>query len=420
MKKLSLLLTGILLLFSITGCTSVKRFKSVSYKGQDNTLVDMELFGSRLTMNDVEPADKNLWDLSASAQTQLIQILDERYPDNGQFINALSNEYLISSDITSLDLTGKKLRMIFTIAKQRDYSVLTNPSSRFSPADRIEYLKFSLEIPEKYNLQFTGWNRYATEYGEIDIADVSFSKSIDLDLDGTGISEVDAGGKSSLNRSEEQAVRTRYLKLNGSINNHRIEVEEEGTREIDLTGNVIADVSLEFEGFPERITIPIFVGEGMNGTGVGSLAALRFVDLVVPRMEEAPDTIKGYLQFSYIYRHVQSGWKTYQEWDDQVEYYSGTLKKEIPLFTRKDYLPILYTIGNELDGKTTMKVRSHHGTEYPLQFKDYSDARRFMEWILALTDMDDAMIEKNILLFNGDPVTPELIVKEEMKVMLVY
>ena len=54
MKKLSLLLSGFILVFLFTGCTSVKRFKSVSYKAQDNTLVDMELFGSRLSMEGVE------------------------------------------------------------------------------------------------------------------------------------------------------------------------------------------------------------------------------------------------------------------------------------------------------------------------------------------------------------------------------
>ena len=31
-------------------------------------------------------------------------------------------------------------------------------------------------------------------------------------------------------------------------------MEEEGTREIDLTGNIMTDVSLEFERFPEMLT----------------------------------------------------------------------------------------------------------------------------------------------------------------------
>jgi len=435
MKKLSLLLSGILLLLLSTGCTSVKRFKSDTYKSQDNTLVDMELFGSQLVSDGLESSQRNLWELSASAQTQLIQILNERYPDNGQFISALSNEYLNNGDIASLDFTGKKLRMVFTISKQRDYTVLNDASSRFSPADRIEYLKFSLEIPEKYNLRFTEWNKYATEYGEIEIADMSFSRSFDLDVDGSLAQKSDVGGKGSLNRSEEQEVRSRYLKLNGSISDRRIGVEEEGTREIDLTGNVIADVSLEFKGFPERITIPLFTGAGIDGDGTGMLGALRFVDVLVPRMEDAPDTIKASLHLDYIYRHVQSGWKTYQEWDDQVEYYSGTVKKDIPLFTKKDYLPAFYTIGTEVAGKVTMKVRTVTGKDYPLQFSNYADASRFLEWLLSLSRHGDGsglredggtgpemqvMVGKNTLLFHGDPITREAAAKVDLKVIPVY
>ncbi|MEN8228409.1 MAG: hypothetical protein ABFS38_09670 [Bacteroidota bacterium] len=435
MKKLSLLLSGLLLLLICTGCTSVKRFKSATYKTEDNTLVDMELFGSRLTMEETVSPERNMWDLSASAQTQLIQILNERYPDNEQFIGALSNEYLTLGETASLDLTGKKLRMVFTISKRRDYSALNDASGRFSQADRIEYLRFTLEIPEKYNLRFKEWNRYVTEYGEIEIADVSFSRSFDLDVDGSLSPQTDVGGKGSLSRSESQEVRSRYLKLNGSISDRKIGVEEEGTREIDLTGNVIADVSLEFEGFPERLTIPLFSREGNEGSGAATVASLKFVDVLVPRMQDAPETINATLQLDYIYRHVQTGWKTYQEWDDQVEYYSGTVKKEIILFTKEDYIPHFYGIGTELGGKTLIKVRTGTGVDYPLQFKDYPDSSRFLEWLQSLPEEGDGsktgegrdpgsgmpvMIGKNSLLINGEPITTNQLVKSDLKVLPVY
>ena len=121
MKKLSLLLSATLLLLFVTGCTSVKRFRSAAYISQDNSLVDMDLFGSRLTTGGIELSGRNLWDLNASAQTQLIEILNERYPDNGQFIGQLSKEYPTIDHFGSLEFTSKMLRMVFTIRKQRDY-----------------------------------------------------------------------------------------------------------------------------------------------------------------------------------------------------------------------------------------------------------------------------------------------------------
>ncbi len=395
MKKPIFFLAGSLIIYLLAGCTSVKRFKSATYKSEDNTLVDMTLFGSRLMPGETDRGGGDLWDLSASAQNQLIQILNERYPGNEQFFSSLGREYPVEDEFAFPDLISKDLRMIFTISKERDYKVLNDASGRFSPADRIEYLRFTLEIPAEYNLRFTRWNRFTTEYGDLEIADVSFSRSLDLDVDGTLENLADIKGKANTGRTEEQAVRSRFLKLNGSLSDRRIEIEEEGTREIDLTGNVIADVSLDFSGFPERIAVPRFrVEAGQNG-GSAELASLQFKEVLVPRMEEAPDTIRAKLLLEYIYRHVQTGWKTYPEWDDRVEYYSGKVEKEVALFTKQDYLPVLFGIGTDHPDREFIKVMTAAGDICPLQFKDYDGASRFMDWLLSQKEKNIGDESKN-------------------------
>jgi len=402
MKKPSLLLSVCLLLFLTAGCSSVKRHKSAQWKAQDNSLVDMELFGASLEHPGMDAADKNLWDLSASAQAELIQILHERYPDNKQFISSLNNKYLAEGLIPLPDLSTKDLRMVFTVSKRRDYRDLNKSSSRFSQADRIEYLKFSLELPPDYNMRFKKWNRFGTEYGELEIADVSFSTSLDLEAEGV-IRESDTGGKLSFSKNEQQEVKTRYLKLNGSISDQLICIEEEGTREIDLTGNVIADVSLEFDGFPERVAHPVFSGEG--------LSSFRYVDVLVPRMDEAYDTIRATLTLEYVYRHVQSGSNTFTEWDDQVEYYTGTISKQVPLFTKSDYLPGFYCIADLQNGKDLLKIRQGEGRDYLLQFVSYSDAYRILEWLeggkgsTEESMQEPLMVGNSTLLFRGDALS---------------
>jgi len=200
MRYKILLLAGLLLLLLVSACTSVKRFKSAEYKGNDNALVDVELFSSRLAAESVSHKEMHLWSLSANAQTRLVQILDERYPDNARFISAMSKNYQLSGDSPVEDFTRKELLMVFSINKQRDYHSINDPAGRFSPADRIEYLKLTIEIPEENNLKFTRWNRYTTEYGEMEIADVSFSRSLELDASGDP-GGVDVSGKATLNRS---------------------------------------------------------------------------------------------------------------------------------------------------------------------------------------------------------------------------
>ena len=417
MIKKNFLITGSLLLFTICGCTTVKRFKTAEYKGEDNKLVDVELFNTRLSGYPEGVQEKNLWTLSANAQTRMVQILDERYPDNEQFMGVISGNFG-ANEIPVQVLTQKDLRMVFSISKSRDYSRLNDATGRFSPADRIEYLKLSLEIPDTYKLRFYEWNRYSTEYGEIDIADVSFSSNLDLSVDGSP-GGVGLGSEATLGRSEKQEVSKRYLKMNGSISDQRVVIEEEGTREVDLTGNVTADVSLLFEGFPEIVMVPVFTS-GEDGSF--ELSALNLEDVVVPAMSDAPDTLYADLTLEYIYRHVASGWLTFAEWDDKVEYYKGSIDKKVPLFLKKDYLPRFFCIGTDQGGKNALKFWKTQEKEYLLQFRDRHDASRFLEWLQnpERKQSDPVFIGSNKLLYKGEPITPGEVMENRLKVVSVY
>jgi len=420
MKNLCILLAGGTILISQPGCTSLERFKSATYMAQDNTLVEVDLFSTQLLQGEIVPTGGSLWDLSAGAQTQFVQILDRRYPENGLFIDALGRQYPESWTLPVQDQIDKKLRMVFTVRKNRDYTHLSDPASRFSPADRIEFIVFSLTLPDSSGLRFTQWNRYATEYGEIEIGDITFSRNLTFEADGR-VDPVDINPRFNLGRNEEQMVRSRYLKLNGTLDERSIEIREEGTREVDLTGNVMADVTLRFEGFPERITLPLFETEDSEGSMKSELKALVLKEALVPRMKDAPDTILARLQVEYIYRHVQSGWKTYQEWDDRVEYYSGWLEKDVPLFTRKDYVPDFFCLGREVPEKKIVTVKNLHGGEYPLQFADYNDASRVLDWIRSRDEQDPLEVGQYTLIFGGMPLTAVGDAgRQQLKVMPVY
>ena len=417
MKRSDFLTAGILLLFTLNGCTTVKRFQSAAYKGEDNGLVEVELFNTRLSAEPVSVKEKNLWTLSANAQTRLVQILDERYPDNEQFISALSASYG-PNELVAEEYTRKDLRMVFTLSKSRDYSMLNDPSGKFSPADRIEYFRLSLEIPDNYRLRFHQWNRYITEYGEIHIADVSFSRNLDLSLEGSpGGVGLESGA--SMGGTERQEVSRRFLKLNGSISDQRVVIEAEGTREVDLTGNVSADVSLQFDEFPEVVFIPVFVA-GEEGNSI--LGDLKMLNVLVPAISGAPDTIFADLKLGYIYRHVDSGWKTFAEWDDRVEYYQGTVKKQVPLFLKRDYIPQFYCIGTDQGGIRTIKIQRDPEQEYLLQFRNYMEANEFLKWLERISPQQDEPFQMDgmMLLFDGKPLRGTRVPEHHFKIMPVY
>lgn len=425
MRNFTPTFTVLLFLSMVSGCTSVKRFKSADYKGEENSLVDMSLFSTRLQQPLPGKSTHNLWDLSAGAQTRLIQILDERYSENEEFTGALNHKYMPGDFSLPLDLTQNTLQMVFTISRNKDYADIGDAGGIFSPADRIEYLKFSLELPSEYKLHFTGWNRYTTEYGEMEIADMSFSRNVNL---GADISTKGAGldVQSTSGRKEDQQIKSRYLKLNGRISPKRLEMEAEGSRETDLSGNVLADVSLQFDAFPEKVLIPVFTF--LDNNRLPHLAGLNFADILVPRIKELPDSIMASLKMEYIYRHVRSGWKSFQEWDDRVDYYSGEVSKQVILFNKSDYTPSLYCLGTDVEEKRAIKIRSVSGMDYPLQFVDYRDAAMFLEWLLLQTGGESAQNpSKTIkaaghsLIWNGQPLSQNLFKSmKEVKVVPVY
>lgn len=383
-------------------------------------MVEVDLFSTRLSEGEPESPGGNLWALSAGAQTQFVRILDTRYPENGRFIEALGADYSESGSFESGDLTEKNLRMVFNVRKKRDYARLNDPSGRFSPADRIEYLTIRLDLPDTSHLHFTRWNRFATEYGEIAIADITFSRNFQLEAD-TPLQDAEASPRVTLGRDEKQEIRSRYLKMNGAMDDSWILIEAEGTRESDLTGNVMTDITLQFDPFPDRISYPVFTTEGVENITEPELSGLVFREVMVPRMEEAPEKIVATLRADYIYRHVQSGWKTFQEWDDRVEYYSGTVKKEVVLFTREDYLPDFFCIGTELPEKRKLTIRHPSGNEYPLQFASYMEAGRFLNWLLGRSGSDPVTIGPYTLLFNGIPYAGDMRIGQSgIRVLPVY
>jgi hypothetical protein len=224
---------------------------------------------------------------------------------------------------------------------------------------------------------------------------------------------LELGGRASLSRNEKQVIESRYLKLNGSLSDYQIVLEEEGTRETDLSGNISANVRLEFGAFPERLVVPFFSDSGD--------LVIQFRDVLVPALEWAPDTLFAELTLEYIYRHVQSGWQTFAEWDDKVEYYMGKVKKHVPLFTRGDYLPGFYCIGVDQEEREALKYEDK-GKEYLLQFMDYYSAGDFLDW-LSWPERDPerpVYMGGSMLTYKGEAFTPALIREKGLKVIPVY
>ncbi|MGM0463659.1 MAG: hypothetical protein ACQEQW_03275, partial [Bacteroidota bacterium] len=132
-RKIILILTAIL----VTGiaCSSLKRHAAAEYKGEDNSLATIDLFGYDLYEQGDISGPGNLWELNATAQANLLEILDRRFPENESFIRALNNKY-ISAGVggDNEDYINKNLRLVLSVSKKRDYSSVGRTGRAGHPA----------------------------------------------------------------------------------------------------------------------------------------------------------------------------------------------------------------------------------------------------------------------------------------------
>lgn len=421
----------IALLICSASCTSLKRYKSLEIPGIDSTLADINLFGSRLSQPEPDHTAKSLWDLSADAQSQFIKILNARYPDNDKFLSSLSNEYMEGAEEVLTDnYVRKDLRLVFSVSKKRDY---TKPDafhqSGLSPADRLEYLKISVIIRDTC-LNFRGWNMYATEYGAIDIGDVSFTRSLDLNTSASVAGkkngpDLSAEAGTSVNRKEDQKVKYRYIMLNGRLSDQAIEMEEEGTREIDLTGNIIAEVSVEFESTGEMVTGIKDLKDSMGVFNLPENLSLSTFVVNVPDISKIKDGIEADLKMDFVYRNVKKGRKSFPEWDDRVKYYTGSVIKPVLLLTDGDYVPGFFSLGlgQGENRKEFLTLKKWTGESYPLVFRTYGEAADFYEWLLWFTwkNGDKPLkIGGYNLLFREKDLTSDIIKMESLFGVIPY
>jgi hypothetical protein len=289
--------------------------------------------------------------------------------------------YMTGEDeLFSDDYTRSDMRLIFSVGRNREAAIS-------SPADRLEYLKITLSIPDDSLLRFTGWNNYSTEYGTIEIGDVSFTRSIDLSasssLSGKNsltTGKFSSGGTASSVRKEDQKVGYRYIKLNGRISNRSVSMEEEGTREIDLTGNISTDVSLAFKRFPLTLAVMSGLKDSLGRWNDATRILADYRLVAVPLMRNIRDTLFGVVEMEYLYRNVRNGSATFQEWDDNVMYYKGKVTRRVPLFASGDYLPSFYCIGHD-DSRSLLGATRSNGSRYDLVFRNYIDAQDFCDWL---------------------------------------
>ncbi|MEZ5069630.1 MAG: hypothetical protein R2751_01340 [Bacteroidales bacterium] len=409
-KSISLLLPLSVCIFPLVlaSCGTLHRYASASYGGRDDQLADIQLYGYQVKEAVEGTSPRGLWDLNATAQSDLIKVLDRRFPGNTDFLEALRQTRESGSPDATEDYINKNLALVFSISRMQDHALLEETGSHFSPADRLSRLSFELRIPASYGLRFHSWDQFATRYGEYEIGDVGFSQTLGLGAESAGWETGEAGVKVDLSKEEKRKLRSRTLLLQGSLSELALRVDQEGSPEYDLAGNVTMEVRAGFRSIPEVLVVPKYKDTGGTGSAGRTLEDLSFRIVSVPMLEEVPDTLWARLTMDYVYRHVTTGERSFGEWDDGVVFYEGTVVRNVPLLVKGDVVPSFFALGRNEEPDQILRVKDTSGDVLPLHFSSWGEAGEFVRsmqeaWQADPTEPDCRCASGGyVFLFDGE------------------
>lgn len=391
--------------------TKVKRYKSIEIVPLDNNTKFVGISTHRTlipkVVNITQPA--TLWNLSGEGQAELIKLYGGKFSDVKAIKKELENKFFKKNPKLKTDYTTLDIQLVFSIEKIKRLMWMNGENSDYSMADRIAYLNYSLCV-DTNEIRFVQWNKFETKYRVFNIADITSTNSFSITgglaasastskteghyADASSVSP-SVSGTLSNSVAENQKVINRNIELNGRISDEEIRIEQEGSREIDLAGNVAIEAKLKFENFSyEDVAVfyNLFTGGIPNSA---ENITFNFIEVKVPNSSQKHKEIKAILNAEYWYRHVTNakGRNTFFEWDDRVKMFVGTiLNQEETLFKVADYLPNfinlrmksakdleedylrLSNISNELE-KTSPN---------PIIFSDYNSAETFRSWLNQL------------------------------------
>ena len=400
------------------GCcttSNIKRFREAISVPAEKVYVSVSLFATK--SEDPTPSkqdgSKTLWDLKDRAQAKLIDLLSNPKLDKDNLTGGLNNTYLKDDEPEVKDFSDKHIKIILSVSKLRDY---LNLGKTYTPADRIEYLKMSLRLKPDQNAAFKNWDKFQTEYASISIATVADQKTFSANLSGnvgdTLIGGIQGGVQYGAQHTENQNIQYRYTLLNGQLTDDSLTLEEEGTREIDLNGNIVLDVVIRFKSAPDIFTEFDNLFDSKTGkTSEASEVKFNIQYFNMPDIAEGAP-LKADINYDYVYRYVQNGYATFQEYDDEVIYKVGHgATKNISLISPEDIKPKRWTI---LSGTDNFRIKTLYGKIIDLKFPSYQQALDFKAWMLNYTSkaVDEGkpiVIGKDTLMAGSTALTKTII-----------
>lgn len=390
---------GILTIFLLGACVNnsrlTRRYHSLEIRENSDTIrkyTEAHAYALEPAIALTQPA-RTVFDLSPGAQAALIRELGDRIKPTDDLLHAIDYSWDRNDGTPGRlsDFSRFEKRLVFSVREK-------NPR----PADRISRLTLTLTIDS--SIQLLSCNRLATTYEQVDLGTIEHHRSLAYEAGaatgytaGNTVEGVDSAPTATTGHEYDMGVTAsfsgqqsttetvnmdrRIISLNAYIYDNELSLYQEGEEGRDLTGNVIADITL---AFTDLVAERVF---RWNQSPTPDSTAVLFDEHIVIYPNIHRD-ITAQLTWEVDYRKVGKGHRSRTESDDHVQLYHGlgTLDNPVLIIRRNDLRPAIWKL---VYPGSDFPFRIRGPTDYTsgdLLFDSYEAARQMTRWIAAWKD----------------------------------
>jgi len=355
-----------------------------------------------------ETNKRNIFSLTEKGQKAYIEAVSSKTKELPEFLKGVPT-LLEPALSTEIPVDFKQIEF----SKKLEITVNNKTSSH----GRISKLVLWLTLDDNTLVEFSGFGQLSTKYFTVDYGTVSstkttaFTLNAGINIAGTGSTSVtgsstgdntsstSVNGATSSNTSnlggtysysnttaESLALSNSVMISKGSLNRKEISLMQNGIPNKDLDDNI--NLELIFKTV-NNSSFPILKFKGLFKdnlfTADASKISISKIYITVPN--GFPSDVKGYLNYTFLYRDIKCGENTAGEFDDKINIYElkdrALTKQQVTIVKQNELLPKLYAICTDPANPSSSPrlYLNYHGQHIELLFTDLASAAEFITYL---------------------------------------
>lgn len=411
----------VIIVIVIAGCGAraklIKRYASI----QDTKITAAEMKAYVAVEGNIQeqPSSistaKTFFDLTDKGQKAFIETIAAKETKSEDFIEKLIRK--LNSTPSRSNLTDN------TIFTKR--IVLSAKNLSHNPADRITSLLISLSFDP--NITILSCDKVITQFGSYDAGTASFSRSSNLEVNGSlgggfkktgtsgtsGGSGTDDGNKNTTSSgssissgtegnlsstvsgkasntttyNEQVNLTLRYVQLSATVQDNKIDILQQSVSGVDLTGTTFLDVSFRYKK-PAPMVIYDFDKYVIPATGTAAARPAKPDEITISEnylfFPNTSNDISVTATYQPVVRHVTRGDATITEADDNVAqlYIDAPISSSNLLIPHDQFNPVLWQL-QDASTRNYLQLQSpiRQAGATDLYFNSFDKVKALLFWL---------------------------------------